>query len=123
MLNLLRALIIAIKAHKGQKDKGGHLYIWHPIRVALNVKDLSKKRVALLHDVLEDTNYTMESLNFLNDNEKEALSLLTHDDGKPYMIYIHNLKKNSIARAVKLADLEQNMSINRLRTVTEKDLK
>ena len=123
MLKLMKALLVAIKAHKGQKDKGGKPYILHPIRVALNVKGKDEKIVALLHDVIEDTSYTIEDLEFLTEEQRKALLLLTHDDNIPYMEYIEAVKKNEIASRVKLADLEQNMNLKRLKTISNKDLK
>lgn len=123
MLKLMKALLVAIKAHKGQKDKGGKPYILHPIRVALNVKGKDEKIVALLHDVIEDTSYTIDDLDFLSEEQRKALLLLTHDDNVPYMEYITELKKNKIASKVKLKDLEQNMNLKRLKTVSDKDLK
>ncbi|MFR9276550.1 MAG: GTP pyrophosphokinase [Peptoniphilus senegalensis] len=123
MLNLIKAFIVAIKAHQGQKDKGGKPYILHPIRVALNVKGKDERIVALLHDVIEDTNYTIDNLDFLTKEQKDALLLLTHDKSVPYMEYIRKVKKNKIASKVKLADLEQNMNLKRLKTISNKDLK
>lgn len=123
MLKLIKALLVAIKAHQGQKDKGGKPYILHPIRVALNVKGKDEKIVALLHDVIEDTSYTIDELDFLSEEQRKALLLLTHDDNVPYMEYITELKRNKIASKVKLKDLEQNMNLKRLKTVSDKDLK
>ena len=123
MLKLMKALLVAIKAHQGQKDKGGKPYILHPIRVALNVKGKDEKIVALLHDVIEDTSFTIDDLDFLSKEQRKALLLLTHDDNVPYMEYIVELKKNKIASKVKLADLEQNMNLKRLKTISNKDLK
>lgn len=122
MIDLLRALFIAARAHKGQRDKGGKPYIFHPLKVSLNVRGKDEKIVALLHDVIEDTSYTIDDLKFLTKDQKEALLLLTHDKDTPYMIYIEFIKKNKIASRVKLADLDQNMNLNRLKIVTEKDL-
>ena len=123
MLKRIKALLVAIKAHQGQKDKGGKPYILHPIRVALNVKGKDEKIVALLHDVIEDTSFTIDDLDFLSEEQRKALLLLTHDDNVPYMEYITELKKNKIASKVKLKDLEQNMNLKRLKTVSDKDLK
>lgn len=122
MIDLLRAFFIAARAHKGQKDKAGKPYIFHPINVSLNVKGRDEKIVALLHDVIEDTAYTIDDLKFLTEDQKEALLLLTHDKDTPYMTYIDAIKKNKIASRVKLADLDQNMNLKRLKIVTEKDL-
>ena len=122
IIKLLRAFFIAARAHKGQRDKGGKPYIFHPLKVSLNVRGKDEKIVALLHDVIEDTSYTIDDLKFLTKNQREALLLLTHDKDTPYMIYIEAIKKNKIASRVKLADLDQNMNLKRLKIVTEKDL-
>lgn len=123
MLKTMKAFIVAIKAHQGQKDKGGKPYILHPINVALNVKGKDEKIVALLHDVIEDTSYTIDDLDFLSEKQRKALLLLTHDNNVPYMEYIEEVKKNKIASKVKLADLEQNMNLKRLKAISNKDLK
>lgn len=117
-MELEKALEIACKAHKGQKDKTGESYILHPINVMLKLKDKHERVVALLHDVLEDTNYQIEDLvrEGLDEEEQEALLLLTKPCGMEYMDYIKNINSNKIAKAVKMADLTHNMDINRLPT-------
>ncbi|WP_138158789.1 HD domain-containing protein [Peptoniphilus catoniae] len=123
MFRMLKALFVAIKAHKGQRDKGGKPYIFHPIKVALNVSGYSQRIVALLHDVIEDSNYKLGDLKFLKEDEKEALILLTRVDKQDYFDYIKSIRTNSIARSVKLADLDQNMNLKRLKIVSCEDLK
>ena len=111
--------------HKGQVDKSGKPYIVHPVTVALNCKSESGKRVALLHDVLEDTDATIEELIQLglSDEEIEAVVLLTKPKKEDYMDYVKRVAKNPIAREVKLQDLTHNMDLTRLKEITEKDLK
>ena len=77
--------------------------------------------VALLHDVIEDTDYTTDDIRRMgfSENVLNALSLLTHDDGVPYMDYVLKLKANPIARAVKLADLKHNSDFSRLDVIDE----
>lgn len=124
MINYIKAFIIMLKAHWKQRDKGNHLYIFHPLRVSRNCKNKSAKIVALLHDVIEDNpNYSIEDFKFLNDEEKEALELLTHSKDVAYFDYINKVKSNKIAREVKLSDLKDNSNLDRLLTVTEKDIK
>lgn len=114
-----KAMNIAFEAHKEQMDKSGVPYIFHPIHVAEQMTDEYSTCAALLHDVVEDTDWTFEEL------EKEgfpkevldALKLLTHDDAVPYMEYIKAVKPNRIAKAVKLADLAHNSDMSRLDTV------
>ena len=116
---------IAQKAHQGQKDKAGADYINHPVTVASNVgDDESAIIVALLHDVVEDTDITLNDLNtFLLPKESEALRMLTHDESVPYMEYIEQISHNRLATLVKMADLKHNMDLSRLAVVTEKDRK
>lgn len=117
----LKALRIAYIAHRGQKDKAGKPYIFHPIRVSLGVKNREAKIVALLHDVIEDSEITMDELYFLNDRQKQALSLLTHKEEEDYFDYIQRIKNDEIARQVKVSDLRHNADLSRLHTVTERD--
>ena len=121
--NTIKAMKIAYKAHDGQKDKAGVPYIFHPIHLAEQMKAEEECIVALLHDVVEDTDVTFEDL------EKEfsqiiidALKLLTHNKSVEYMEYIKNIKNNPIARKVKLADLNHNSDKTRLLSITEKDI-
>jgi (p)ppGpp synthase/HD superfamily hydrolase len=81
--------------------------------------------VALLHDVVEDTNITFEDLinEGFPDEIISALKLMTHDDSVPYMDYVAQLKDNPIARTVKLADLKHNSDESRLNNITEKDIR
>ena len=118
------ALEIAKRAHQGQVDKGGHPYIEHPMAVAEGVKGEKEKTLAYLHDVAEDTPVSLESLRCLfGDEIGDALALLTHEEGVPYMEYVKRLAVNPLARAVKLADLENNMDLRRIAQVTEKDVR
>ena len=119
------AFQIAKTAHKGQIDKAGAEYINHPIYVASQLyPDESAMIVAILHDTVEDTEVTFDSLaELLTETELEALKLLTHDKHIAYMDYIQTISNNKLATSVKIADLRHNMDITRLPTPTEKDLK
>lgn len=117
---ILKALFAAIQAHRGQKDKGGKAYLFHPIRVALNCTNKDAKVAALLHDVVEDTDYNIGKLK-LSKVQMKALDLLTHNPQTPYMEYIEKIKDDPIAKEVKLSDLRDNMNLNRLKTITQKD--
>lgn len=99
--------------------------MFHPFHLAEQMKDEDTTIVALLHDVVEDTDYTIADLKRMGfpTNVLEALELLTHNDGTPYMEYVAKIKDNPIAKAVKLADLEHNSDLSRLDTVDEKALK
>ena len=120
-----KALSIATRAHRGQVDKAGVDYIHHPLFVASLVSSDEEKATALLHDVLEDSSFTIDDLRDegISDNVVEAVSVLTKPKGKPYFDYLKGVKKNNIARQVKLADLQHNSDLTRLAKVTDEDLK
>ena len=120
-----KAMKIAFEAHKDQKDKSGMPYIYHPVHLAEQMNDEATTCVALLHDVVEDTDTTFEVLEREGFTVEiiEALKLLTHDDAVPYMEYVAAIKNNPIAKAVKLADLAHNSDLTRLDVVDEKALK
>lgn len=120
---LEKAIILATEAHQGQKDKGGECYILHSLRVMLCCQTEKQKIVAVLHDVLEDTKITEKDLikeGFCKEIV-EAVVCLTKKENEYYFDYITRVKQNNIARVVKLADLEDNMNLNRIKNVTEKD--
>ncbi len=114
-----KAMKIAFTAHKEQVDKSGIPYIYHPIHLAEQMDNEEKVCVALLHDVVEDTDLTFEDL------EKEgfpqpilrALKLMTHEEGVEYPDYVEKIKGDPIASAVKLADLRHNSDLTRLDNV------
>ena len=121
---LKKAISLAEKAHQGQVDKGGHPYILHPKRVMEKCKTTEEKIAAILHDVLEDTDYTAEDLRKEGFSEEiiTALLCLTHQEGEGYMEYIERICENPLAVRVKYADLQDNMDLNRIPEPTEKDL-
>lgn len=112
-----RAMRICFDAHKDQVDKSGVPYVFHPYHLAEQMKDEATIVVALLHDVLEDTHYTLADLRTAGFPEYilDAVVLMTHKRGVPYMDYINKIKGNAIARQVKLADLRHNSDLSRLR--------
>ena len=120
-----KALKLCFEAHKNQVDKTGMPYVFHPFHLAEQMNDEASTVCALLHDVGEDTDYTFEDLQNMDfPNEViEALRLLTHDDGVPYMDYVKALSVNPIAKAVKIADLTHNSDTTRLYVVDEWALK
>ena len=119
-----KAMKICFEAHKDQVDKNDMPYVFHPFHLAEQMDDEYSVTTALLHDVVEDTDITFEYLQSVEIPNKviDALRLLTHDDAVPYLDYVKNIKHNSIARKVKLADLIHNSDLSRLDTVTDKDL-
>ncbi len=119
-----KAMIIAYNAHQNQFDKANIPYIYHPIHIAEQMDTELECIVALLHDVVEDTDIT------LNDLEKEfpqevidLLKILTHDKKIDYIEYIKKVKTNPIATKIKIADLKHNSDITRLENITTTDLK
>ena len=117
-----KAMKISFEAHKNQVDKNGIPYIYHPIHLAEQMEDENTICVALLHDVVEDTDITFEELQKIgfNDDIIVALKLMTHDENVPYMDYVREIKNNSIAAKVKLADLKHNSDLTRLDVIDEK---
>lgn len=104
-----KAMRLAYEAHKGQTDKSGQPYVFHPYHLAEQMKDEITVCVALLHDVIEDTSVTYEDLSQEFPREvMEALKLLTHNKGEDYLSYVMEIKKNPVAKAVKLADIAHN---------------
>lgn len=118
------ALRIAIRAHKGQKDKSEREYVMHPIRVAERCKDPRAKIVALLHDTIEDTNVTQEYLRSEGFPEEiiGAVLSVTKQKGENYEDFVSRAAANAIGREVKIADLEDNMDIRRLHEITDEDV-
>lgn len=121
------AMKLCFEAHKDQVDKAGIPYIFHPTSLAERFEEGQEAEIcaALLHDVLEDTNYTVDNIRAAGMNEEviEALLLLNHNPKVEYMDYVRHLSKNHIARHVKICDLQHNSNLSRLEKVTEKDLK
>ena len=125
-LNELRekATQIAIKAHRGQVDKGGHDYIYHPLRVEAKSNSFEEKIVALLHDTVEDGGIAAEYLLMLGfpQNIVNTVLAVSRREGEDYFDFIQRCKENPIGRVVKICDLEDNMNITRLNELTEKDI-
>lgn len=112
--SLEKALEIATKAHSGQFDKVGKEYINHPIAVSNLCFTKEAKIVGLLHDVVEDTDITLEDLSKdFSSDIIEAIRLVTKTENYVIEDYYQNIKNNAIAREVKLADLTHNMDLSR----------
>ena len=119
--NTKKALKLCFEAHKNQADKSGLPYVFHPFHVAEQMTDEKTTIVALVHDVIEDTSYTLQDLRNLGFDEDVlgALELMTHDKNVPYMDYVAKIKGNAIAKTVKLADLSHNSDLTRLDEINE----
>lgn len=111
-----KALRICFDAHCKQVDKTGLPYVFHPFHLAEQMEDAGSVCVALLHDVVEDTDITFDQLaeEGFDQEVLDALKLLTHNDGSPYMEYVQRIKEDPIATRVKLADLRHNSDLTRL---------
>jgi len=124
-MNLLeKAILIAVQAHQGQVDKAGAPYILHPLRVMLQLHSETEMIIGVLHDVVEDTTWTLESLKQEGFPAEilEAIDCLTRREGENYDDFIKRVAGNPLAQKVKLADLEDNLNILRFETITGKDM-
>lgn len=116
------ALQIAQKVHAGQVDKAGKDYILHPMTVASYMDTDIEKAIAYLHDVLEDTDVTVDALREIFPNEiVDTLITLTHRKDESYFEYIQKVSKSKLAKKVKVADLLHNLDITRIKEPTKQD--
>ena len=125
MNQLEKAISLALRVHAGQTDRYGHPYILHPLHVMLQMDTEQEMTAAVLHDVIEDSELTLDDLQEEGFSEPvlEAVRLMTHEkESVSYEEYVRNLKPNPIARKIKLADLQHNMDISRMDKVRERDL-
>lgn len=120
-----KAIFIAAREHLNQKDKGGHAYILHPMRVAMRLRthDEELMSIAVLHDSIEDGKITFEDLRAEDFSTRVigALQVLTHQKGESYDAYIDGMQYNHDALLVKREDLRDNSDITRLKGLTDKD--
>ena len=127
MTNLLsKAIILALKAHEGQVDKSGMPYVGHVMRVMAAGRTEDEKIVGVLHDVVEDTHWTFEALlaEGFPSHIVDALRCVTKlSDDEPYDEFIERVKTNSLAVAVKINDLTDNMDVRRYKELTDWDVK
>ncbi|MCH7378364.1 MULTISPECIES: HD domain-containing protein [Acinetobacter] len=123
MATLEQAIAFAAKQHSGQVDKANAPYILHPLRVMLNVPSMDHKIIAVLHDVLEDTETSIEDLQALGFQAHiiDAIVALTKQDGESRIEAAQRTVQNPLARVVKLADITDNMDLSRIPSPTAKD--
>ncbi|MCF6190646.1 MAG: hypothetical protein L3J51_09210 [Cocleimonas sp.] len=119
-----KSLEIALKAYSGQRDKAGKTYILHPLRLMSKMETEEEMSVALLHDVIEDSDITAEDLlnNGIPSNVVDAVQCLTKNRGESYDDFIERVLENSLAAKIKKTDIEDNINILRLNTVSDADL-
>ncbi|MBM3712021.1 MAG: GTP pyrophosphokinase [Actinobacteria bacterium] len=124
---LERAIEIALTSHKEQRDKAGELYVLHPLRLMMEMDTETERIVAVLHDVVEDSNgtWTFDKLaqEGFSDEITSCLRLLTHDKKEDYFEYVRRIKQNPLATKVKLADLKDNLDSTRLPDIDNKTMK
>ena len=106
----IKALLIALDAHQGQKRSDGDPYISHPLRVAHYLNERYEKIVALLHDVLEDSDFTEEDLKEISPFIAEKVKILTHKEDEDYFDYIRRIKKDDLCAKIKLLDIIDNLT-------------
>ncbi|MCG8606954.1 GTP pyrophosphokinase [bacterium] len=116
MATLERAIRIAAQIHEGQADRYGSPYILHPLRVMMRCSGERAMIVATLHDVVEDSDMTLDDLRKEGFDEETVMAIdcLTKRDGEAYMQYIERVKPDPLAVKVKLADLEDNIDPTRI---------
>ncbi len=121
MLN--KAIEIAVRAHAGQVDKAGEPYILHPLRVMISRENEIERICAVLHDVIEDSEVTLEDIRKEGFSEEviTVLDCLTKRDGESYEEFIDRIIKNKTASSVKLSDLSDNMNPSRITNPTDRD--
>lgn len=124
MATLERAIQIAAIAHQGQKDKAGNPYILHPLRIMLKMDALERMIIAVLHDVIEDSDWTLDDLREegFSPTVIEGVDALTRKTGETYQAYIERLKRHPAVIPVKLGDLEDNLNMLRLKQLSANDL-
>ena len=124
MPTLEDAIALAVVAHRGQLDKVGQPYILHPLSVMFRLHSETERITAILHDMVEDTRYTLGDLRKLGYAEQilQALDCLTRRPEESYEEFIARIRRNPLARRVKIADLEDNMDLQRLPELTDRDV-
>ncbi|MBX3710565.1 MAG: HD domain-containing protein [Lysobacter sp.] len=124
MSTLERAIELAARAHAGQRDKGGHPYILHPLRVMQAVQGEYERIATVLHDIVEDTPVTFDDLLIegFSPEVVDAVRALTKFDGETREQAARRIVGNPIARAVKLADIADNMDLSRIPNPAERDI-
>jgi (p)ppGpp synthase/HD superfamily hydrolase len=123
MADIEEAIRIAVEAHRGQKDRAGAPYILHPLRMMFRMQTDAERMAAVLHDVVEDTGWTLDDLRAQGFAAEvvEAVDHLTRREGESYDEFVERAARHPVARRVKIADLEDNMDVRRTGEVTQQD--
>ncbi len=119
-----KSLEIALKAYAGQKDKAGKTYILHPLRIMAKMQTEYEMSAALLHDVIEDSDYTAEDLisEGIPSDVVIAVELLSKVKGESYDQFVDRVLQNPLATKIKIADIEDNINVLRLKSIRDNDL-
>lgn len=125
MSTIEKAIIIAANAHAGQVDKAGQPYIYHPLRVMMSLDTPEEKMAAVLHDVIEDSELTLEDLRVSGFSEQviQAVESVTKREGENYEDFVERASHNAIGKKVKLADLKDNCDLSRIKQPGEEDFR
>ena len=123
MADIEEAIRIAVEARRGQKDRAGAPFVLHPLRMMFRMQTDAERMAAVLHDVVEDSEWTLDDLRArgFSDEVVEAVDALSRREGESYEDFVERAARHPVARRVKIADLEDNMDVRRTGTVTEKD--
>ncbi|MFB3902493.1 MAG: YfiT family bacillithiol transferase [Acidobacteriota bacterium] len=124
MTPLEKAIFIAVQAHAGAKDKAGEAYVLHPLRMMMKMSTETERVVAVLHDVVEDSDWTLEGLRRegFTEDVVDAVDHLTRRPGEDYEDFVRRAVVNPVALRVKIADLEDNLNQSRLKEpITDED--
>lgn len=118
-----RAVAIAAEAHLGQYDKAGAPYIYHPLRLMMRATTPEEKIVAVLHDVVEDSRWTIDELarEGFSPRVLRAIDALTKREGESYDAFLDRVATERLAMRVKLLDLEDNSDLSRLPEASDED--
>jgi (p)ppGpp synthase/HD superfamily hydrolase len=121
---LERAIALACEAHRRQTDKAGKPYILHPLRLMLRFSDTADQVVAVLHDVVEDSAITLDRLRELGFEPSivAAIDCLTRRSGESYDAFIDRILADRLATRVKIRDIQDNLDLSRLPTLSDEDL-
>jgi (p)ppGpp synthase/HD superfamily hydrolase len=125
MSTLDKAIFLAVQAHQGQKDRYSQPYILHPLRMMMKMNTEEEQIAAVLHDVVEKSDRTLDDLRREGFSEEiiSAVDRLTKRPGEDYATHIERTRKNSLSRKVKIADLEDNMDPKRIVHFSDEDKK
>jgi (p)ppGpp synthase/HD superfamily hydrolase len=124
MADLEEAIRIAVEAHRGQKDRAGAPYVLHPLRMMFRLQTAAERMAAVLHDLVEDTDWTVERLreHGFPTEVVEAVDHLTRREGERYEDFVERAAAHPVALRVKIADLEDNMDVRRTGALEERDV-